>query len=137
MNSQNIGIIQKILEWFTKYWNDSQKIWMITKYWNHSQNVGIIHKILESFIKYWKSLGMSPKTSYLTVMHLKIFKSRFTYIFLKNTKVGDVACCRVGQLLCTINHRELLSICQKKCVSFRKKYKQEMYLGANFLMTWM
>ena len=37
------------------------------------------------------------------------------YIFLKNTKVGDVACCRVGQLLCTINHTELLYICQK-CV---------------------
>ena len=39
----------------------------------------------------------------------------FFRFFSKNTKVGDVACCRVGQLLCTINHTELLYICQK-CV---------------------
>ena len=36
MNSQNIGMIHKILEKFTKYWNDSQSI-------------GIIHKMLEWF----------------------------------------------------------------------------------------
>ena len=41
MNSQNIGMIHKILEKFTKYWNDSQ-------------NIGKIHKILEKFTKYWK-----------------------------------------------------------------------------------
>ena len=34
MNPQNIGIIHKILE-------------LLTKYWNYSQNIGIIHKILE------------------------------------------------------------------------------------------
>ena len=60
----NIGIIHNILERFTKYSNDSQ-------------SVGIFLKILESFTKYWNSLGVSPKTSNLTVMHLKPFKSRF------------------------------------------------------------
>ena len=40
MNSQNIGMIHKILGKFTKYW----KI---------SQNIGIIYKILEKFPKYW------------------------------------------------------------------------------------
>ena len=54
MNSQNIGIIHKILELFTKYWNYSQNIGithkileLFTKYWNDSQNIGITHKILE------------------------------------------------------------------------------------------
>ena len=40
MNPQNIGIIHKILE-------------LLTKYWNYSQNIGMIHKILELLTKYW------------------------------------------------------------------------------------
>ena len=49
-------MIHKILEKFTKYWNDSQ-------------NIGKIHKILEKFTKYWKH----SQKSKLTVMHLKPF----------------------------------------------------------------
>ena len=51
---QYIGKIHKILEKFTKYWNDSQNIGIIHKileyitiYWNDSQYNGKIHKILE------------------------------------------------------------------------------------------
>ena len=55
-----------------------QSFYEFTKYWNDSQSIGIFLKILESFTKYWNSLGMPPKTSNLTVMHLKLFKSRFS-----------------------------------------------------------
>ena len=50
---QYIGKIHKILEKFTKYWNDSQ-------------NIGTIHKILEKFTKYLKNsqnIGNIHKTS--------------------------------------------------------------------------
>ena len=64
---QYIGKIHKILEKFTKYWNDSQNIGMIhkilekfTKYWNYSQNIGMIHKILE---KNSKNIRKIHKTS--------------------------------------------------------------------------
>ena len=55
---QYIGIVHKIMEWFTKYWNDSQNIGKIhkilenfTNHWNYSQNIGMIHKILEKIQK--------------------------------------------------------------------------------------
>ena len=41
-------------------------------------------KMLEFFKKYWKGLGMPPKTSKLTVMHLKPFKSRFSHFLSRN-----------------------------------------------------
>ena len=47
-------MIHKILEKFTKYWNDSQNIGMIQIYWKNSQNIGINHKTSEKFTKYWK-----------------------------------------------------------------------------------
>ena len=56
MNSQNIGMIHKIWEKFTKNW----KI---------SQNIGMIHKILECFTKYWKNsqnIGMNHKKMEIT-----------------------------------------------------------------------
>ena len=78
-------MIHKILEFFIKYWNNSQNIGIIHKV------LGIIHRILEFFTKYWNSLGMSLKTSKLTVMHLKPFKSRFTHARLASVEDASLA----------------------------------------------
>ena len=91
--SQNIEMVKlKYMEWFTKYWK-------------YSLNIGIIHKVLECSIRYLKlkflrfesleirevsiSLGMSSKTSKLTVMHLKPFKSRCCIIPIFNLVLSD------------------------------------------------
>ena len=77
MNNSIILWIHKILEFFAKYWKNSQFLQWFTIWWNNSQHIGNDHKVLEFFSKYWNSRGVSPKTSNHTVMHLNLLSLVF------------------------------------------------------------